>query len=43
MVKTLIVLLIAGASLWAQGTVTIFGAVIDSSRSVVPNVTVKAA
>src|SRR2546427_5499241 len=41
MMKTLL-LFCACASLWAQGTVTIFGAVADSSGSVMPNVTVRA-
>src|SRR4051812_23870457 len=30
------------ASVWAQGTVTIFGSVADSSGSVMPNITVRA-
>src|SRR5881628_3087639 len=41
MMKTLL-LFCACASLWAQGTVTIFGAVADSSGSVMPNVAVRA-
>src|SRR5437667_5732543 len=41
MMKTLL-LFCACASLWAQGTATIFGAVADSSGSVMPNVAVRA-
>ena len=41
MPRILLVLLLATAPLWAQGTATIFGTVTDSTGSVAPNVTVK--